>query len=229
MRNLLKSRLKKLVDESGKSPRAISMKATGKPDVVRDILGDRIADPGSLTLRRLAQTLGVDVAYLVGESDLRRKVGNNTTVGGLVPVRVVGYVQAGAFMELADHIPDGEGENVVAAVKDQEFPDLEPVAFEVVGDSINQVCQPGGYAICLNFAETGLQIRDGMWVVAERCRGNMIERTVKQVRRSTGGVELHPASTNPAHKPIRFPSAEPHEEVRVVAIVRRFLSPTLPL
>lgn len=228
MGNLLKSRIELLLSETTRKAAAISKAATGKPDTIRDIMRKGTI-PNAETIQNLAKEFGVDVAYLTGRSNLRHQTGSKTT-NGLVPVRLVGATQAGAFMEVAATSAFDDDPRWVAALKDEEFPDLELIAFEVVGDSINLKCEPGGFAICLPFAATGLQIKSGMWVIAERKQGDLVERTVKQVFQNGRGYELRPASTNKEWKPIRFPSADGrgHEEVTVVAIVRRFLGPPLP-
>lgn len=226
--NVLKSRLRGLVAKSGKTARALSIEATGKPDTIRDILRDKTQNPRSDTLQKIAAKLGTDMAYLTGAPAVRKPTGKSPATDGLVAARVVGSVQAGAFMEVRAATAYHDDTEYVASVRDRDFPNLIPVAFRVVGDSINKRCENGGYAICLPFAETGLQLKDGMWVVAERQIGDLVERTVKEVRQFGRRFELHPASTNPQHKPIKFPSADPSEEVRVVALVRRFIGPDLP-
>lgn len=229
MGNVLKSRLKALLAERNTSARAVSMKATGKPDTIRDIMRDRTDNPRTDTLEAIAAVLGTDISYLTGNAAARGSRATDTTKGGLVPARVVGLIQAGAFMEAVGHDVLEDDPQYVATVKDRDFPRLVPIAFQVVGDSIDKKVEAGGYVVCIPFADTGLQLKDGMWVVAERVRGDTVERTVKQVRLIGKRFELHPASNNPAHRPIRFPSAEAHEEVRVVALVRRFIGPLLPV
>ena len=228
MAKLLKERLKLLVRESGKTPRAISIEATGKPDAIRDVLRNKVVNARSDTIRLLAKTLKTTVGYLTGESDdpsPRKPLLNN----GVIAARVVGSVQAGAFMEIDSPSSYEDDPKWIPSIRDPRFPDLDPIAFEVLGDSIDLKCPHGGYAICLPFDKTGLQVKDGQWVVAERQRGDMIERTIKQVRRVEDRFELHPASSNKKWKPIRFPDAEPHEEVRIIAVVLRFLGPDLPI
>lgn len=226
--NLLKSRLKALIKERGTTARAVSIKATGKADAIRDILRAKSMNPRSDTLQKIAAELKADIAYLTGVSSVRNSGGKRTATDGLVRARVVGSAQAGAFMEVRAATVYREDDEFIATVRDREFPNLEPIAFEIVGDSINLKCEPGGYAVCVPFAETGLQLKEGMWVVAERQRGDLIERTVKEVHQAGRRFELWPASTNPEHEPIKFPSAEPSEEVRVVALVRRFIGGPLP-
>jgi len=228
MSKVLKSRLKMLVAASGKSVRELSMAATGKPDAIRDILRDKVKNPRSDTISNLAKALGTTAAYLTGETK-NEQPGGEEKGSGIVAARVVGSAQAGAFIEVDTTVFEVEP-RYIGTVRDESFPDIQPVAFEVIGDSIDKICQSGGYAICVPFGETGLQIKAGLWVVAERRRGDLVERTIKVVRRTiSGSFQLQPYSTNPAHKPITFPSAEPSEEVVIVAVVRRFQTPPLPL
>lgn len=225
MAKLLKERLLKLVEESGRSDRDVSMKATGKPDAVRDIMRDKVTSGRSDTVAKLARELHSHVGYLTGESDDPRPA--RELRADITAALVIGVTQAGAFMDIDTAVRfDPEW---VPTIQDPQFPHLQPVAYEVAGDSIDRVCLSGGHAICLPFADTGLSLRQGMWVIAERRLGALVERTVKQVHGRYGNFELRPSSTNPKHRPIRFPSAEPTEEVTVVAVVRRFLSPTLPI
>ncbi len=225
MGSVLIERLNSLLKASGMSARSVSMKATGKPDTIRDILRDQTKSPRAITVGRLAAVLGVDSAYLNGETDVPNPQANNRDI--LQPARVVGVVQAGAFMELeADNRFEIEPQ-WIPTIKDAEFPNVEQVAFEIAGDSVDKVCAAGGHAVCLPFADTGLLIKAGMYVVAQRTRGGLVELTIKRVEGTFGHYQLVPDSRNPKHKPITFPSAEPGEEVTIIALVRRFISPTL--
>lgn len=225
---VLTDRLKSLIKRSGKSAREVSIAATGKPDVVRDIIRGKVQSPRGKTLSELARVLGSNVGYLTGEARTPKRDG--AMQDGIVYARVLSIAQAGAFVEVSDlGEPDPADERRIATVADHRFPNLDPVAFEVAGDSINLRCEAGGFAVGFSFAETGLELRAGMWIVADRVRGSLVERTIKQVHGTKGHWELHPASTNPKHKPIRFPSAERHEEIVVIAVIRRFISPELPI
>jgi len=227
MSKVLKNRLKLLVDASGKSERELSIAATGKPDTLRDIFRNRVKNPRSDTITNLAKVLGTTASYLTGETKINHS-DKAEKDSAIIAARVVGSVQAGAFIEVDTTAFEVEP-RYIGTVRDESFPDIEPVAFEVIGDSIDKICQSGGYAICVPFGETGLLVKAGQWVVAERRRGDLVERTIKVVRRAiSGGFQLHPFSTNPIHKPITFPSAEPSEEVVIVAVVRRFQTPALP-
>lgn len=228
MPKVLKDQLKYAVenDPQGRKERAISVAVSGKPDLIRDILRGKVKNPRAETIHSLAKELGTTFERLTGHPSPADDVTDDTAAGGVVPVRVVGVVQAGAFMDPDDGHAYEHDTEYIGAARDRQFPGLELFAFRVIGDSIDKVCKDGGYALCVDFAETGLMHpRDGSFVVAERQRGGMVERTVKRVQRNGTGYELHPDSNNPKHRPIRFPSAEPSEEVRVIALVRWFQSP----
>lgn len=228
MAKLLKERLKTLLDETGQTARAVSMKATGKPDVVRDILRGKVTNARADTVIKLAQALNTTTGFLTGEMDLR--INPRDLNSDMITARVVGVAQAGAFMDIdAAVVGEHFDPEWVPTIRDPRFPDIEPIAFEVVGDSVDRVCRDGGHAICVPFDQTGLRLRPNMWVIAERRRDSLVERTVKQVKVVNGGYQLHPDSTNKKHQPITFPSAEPSEEVTVIAVVLRFLSPALPV
>lgn len=203
------------------------MEATGNPDAIRDIFRDKARSPSMTTIAAIARALKIPVSQLTQIGD-GETPGNGAAHNDLRLARVLGVAQAGTFVEVGTQV-DPDDVRHVPTVADQRFPGLEQVAFEIAGDSIDRKCGAGGYAVGVGFAASGLPLRAGMWVVADRVRGDLVERTIKRVEGAPGRWELHPASTNPKHKPIRFPSAEPHEEVVIIAVIRRFISPELPL
>lgn len=61
----------------------------------------------------------------------------------------------------------------------------------------------GDYVICVNYFEARTQLTDGDIVVVERRRGQMTERTCKELKIVADGYELWPRSSNPKFsKPI---------------------------
>lgn len=226
MSTALIQRLKTALEDKGRSARDVSLKATGQPDTLRDILRGKNTNPSASTLSAIERELGVNLEWPDGGAEQPRVDGRGRV--SVIYAQVIHAVQAGPFLPIDMEFADEDDPKVVPTVPDPAFPRLPLFAYLVRGDSIDRVCPAGGYAICVNFADTGLSVTPGMWVVAERQRGDLVERTVKQVRSGRNGkFELHPHSTNPAHKPIRFPSVERGEEVRVHALVRRFESATL--
>lgn len=226
MTETLIQRLKTALLDKGRSARDVSLKATGKPDAIRDILRGTNKNPAATVIRAIETELGVNLEWPEGGSGTPRVESKGRV--GVIYAKVIHAVQAGPFLPIDMEFDDDDDPKVVPVVPDKMFPRLQLFAYLVKGDSIDKICPAGGYAICVDFAATGLPIRAGMWVVAERMRGDLVERTVKKVVQGANGkFELHPFSTNPAHKPIRFPSAERSEEVKVHALVRRFEGPDL--
>lgn len=145
----------------------------------------------------------------------------------VVQVPVVGSAQAGTFMEI-DEALDGDTVDWVPTVEEKGAIREKLFAIRVFGDSIDQICPDGGHALCIKFGDLAGGLRPGIWVVADRLRGTLRERTIKKVVEAKRGVwELHPFSSNPKHKPIRFPSALKEETVEVSAVVYRFIGPAL--
>ncbi|GLK69211.1 XRE family transcriptional regulator [Hansschlegelia plantiphila] len=148
----------------------------------------------------------------------------------LVPTPVVGVTEAGAFREQSEFV---EFERVtIYEPRDAKFPHARQVAFDVEGDSMNDLkprpIMSGDRVIGIDFddLDNRVPIRDGMVVVVEQVRdgGHLREWSVKQVELYDDRIEFHPRSTNPRHKPIvvpRDPKADDGRMVRVMSLVRR--------
>lgn len=148
---------------------------------------------------------------------------------GIVPARVVGKVQAGAFLEIDD--TDQSEPITVYLPADDRYPNARVLVFDVAGDSMNAL-EPrpileGDQVIGLAFEDverfTGIQ--DKMVVVVERAAngGQLREWSVKQIELYPDRVEFHPRSTNKRHKPIVVPldfQADDGTTVQIVALMR---------
>lgn len=221
MANDLVERLKRAVKKDGRSPRAISQSATGNPDAIRDIYRHKAKSPKVETVLALSEELGVDL--IDHDGDYPHSL---PTANSVISVPMLGFIQAGAFMDREDLVLADDKPQFVGSVADDAFPNAKLFALKILGDSINLVCAEGGHAICVPFEETGLTPRNEMWVVVERSRGDLVERTIKRLHQEGRTLELRPASSNPRHKAISLkPSAD--QSVRIVALVRRFIGPTL--
>lgn len=143
-----------------------------------------------------------------------------------IAIPVVGKTEAGAFREVAEY-DDSEPEYVFDE-HDPEFPRARMLAFDVVGDSMNEAdppILPGARVVCVDFEDTGLPAVDGMIVVVERTQdsGQTREWSVKEVQAEADRTVFLPRSSNKRHKPIVLldnPDADPGEQVRVLALVR---------
>lgn len=145
-----------------------------------------------------------------------------------VPARrvpIVGVVEAGAFRPVDWFAEADLGEVVVDSVPGSG----RAFAFKVAGDSMDLAgIGPDSTVVCLDPWSENLELGDGDVVVVERTinGGHTRELTCKELVIGDNGPELHPRSSNPRHKPLRFPgdadlSSEtgPEHEVRIVGLV----------
>ena len=137
-------------------------------------------------------------------------------------VPVVGAVQAGYWLA-ADEVMD-EPIGVLPTVKDPSFPHLPRFAYKVVGDSFDRHVRDGGYAICVRWADTGLELRNGLAVIAQQSRDGFLQQTLKEVQGAAGNWRLVPRSTNPKHQPLELHGAD---QVEVIALVLHVINPML--
>lgn len=147
--------------------------------------------------------------------------------GRLVPVTVVGPVQAGAFIPI-DEFDQSEPE-IFYEPADPDFPRARRTAFDVIGDSMNRLeptpILPGSRVIGVNYEDIGIPLRDKMVVVVqqERDGGHLREWSVKQIELLDEEIVFHPRSSNPRHKPIVVPrNLKPDDgrQVQILALVR---------
>lgn len=184
---------------------------------------------------RLAEAVGKTKLWLL-EGIEPDEVGLSASAR-LVPVAIAGTVEAGTFREV-DEYDQSEGSRIVLPIDDR-FPKARQVAFEVSGDSMNDLrprpIMPGDRLITVAYDDIDgeVALRDGMVVVVERTRdgGHTREWSVKQIELYEDRVEFHPRSTNPRHRPIvvnRDHSADDGTTVQIIGLVRRIVN-DLPL
>lgn len=184
---------------------------------------------------RLAQAIGKSKLWLLEGIEPDEIEASPTT--RLVPVAIAGTVEAGTFREV-DEFDQSERQQIVLPVDDR-FPSARQVAFDVSGDSMNDLkprsIMPGDRVISVAYDDIDgeIALRDGMVVVVERTRdgGHTREWSIKQIELYEDRVEFHPRSTNPRHKPIvvsRDHSADDGTTVQIVGLVRRIVN-DLPL
>lgn len=177
------------------------------------------------TAMRYAQAFGCGAVWLM--TGREAGAGERLSLGPLHPVDfnesvpVVGVAQAGTWIDAHDVMQEPLGH--ISTVRDERFPGLEHISYRVQGDSFDQFVRDGGHVICVRWAETGLELKAGMTVVAEQSRdGGLIQRTIKTVEGGPGNWRLAPRSSNPRHKPLVFKEGD---HVEVVALVVQFISP----
>ncbi|WP_245259729.1 S24 family peptidase [Methylopila sp. 73B] len=171
------------------------------------------------------------IATYLGEAAPLPSSGSELTLfeGDLIPVRVVGVVEAGAFREANEFV---EVEHVtIYEPRDPKFPRARLFALDVDGDSMNDLkprpILEGDRVICVDFDDLGgrVPIQNGMVVVVEQTRdgGHLREWSVKQVEWHDDETWFCPRSTNPKHKPIKVKrdyAADDGREVRLMGLVR---------
>lgn len=152
--------------------------------------------------------------------------GEQQAITPLVPpigIPIVATVEAGVFRRV-DMVYDTGDERSIAASRDPRFPHVRHMAFRVAGDSMNlRGIQPGDVIVAVDWAGSGVELKEGQIVVVERLRfaGQEKEITVKEVRLRKDGIDLVPRSTNPAHEPLFVPWANLDDgtEISIVALV----------
>lgn len=115
---------------------------------------------------------------------------------------VVGIAKAGAFMDVS--ISDFENNEEISVARDPRFPRAEQYALKVAGDSMNKMFNDGSYVICVNWADSGMELRPDMCLHIERHQSPLVEVTLKRYATRSGKRYLDPQSTNAIHKPIEI-------------------------
>lgn len=175
--------------------------------------------------RKYARKFGVRTEWLLygeGEMSTDGSSVSETTIAGLP---LLGTIQAGHWLEIS--FADGGGDlEMVPVASDPRFPRAKQYALKVVGDSMDREFPDGSIVTCVDFAESGLALADGMMVHVERHRGGgqLVEATLKVVERRNGKYYLAPRSSNAKH--VAFPAdGTPDTEVLVKGVVTGGWSP----
>lgn len=177
------------INELGWSMKEASTKAQLGETWVRDTL-KRDKDPTQRNLTKIKAALGI----------LHVEQPSGVDVNHL---QVMGRAQAGAFLDVSmiDDVMDRE---VIQVARDLRYPRARQYALLVVGDSMNKLFDDGSYVTCVDWAESGLGLRQGMCLHVERHNGALIEVTIKSLDLQDDQWVLKPLSSNPVHKPIRL-------------------------
>lgn len=200
------SRIEKRLKELGLSASKASKNAGLGESFIRD-LKRKNGHPSVKNLEKLAIALDVDVAELLGSSAELPVVG----------LRVEGIIEAGNFRDISLE-DQTEDKPMIHVAKDPRFPHARQYALLVSGDSMDKLFAPGSYVTCVEFADSGLEISDGLIVHVERERAGLRETTLKVVENGDGRVMLAPRSTNSRHKPIEV-NGDPDTEIRIRGVV----------
>jgi len=137
-------------------------------------------------------------------------------------VPVVGEVAAGLWRDVNDFVDISH--SILSAV-DARWPAHSVCAYKVVGESINLKAGDGDHVIVLSHDQAPRCLRSGDWVVVERTRHDLRERTVKLAKQGPSGEwELWPHSTDPRYKEPVILGAHDGEVIELVGFVLEFVS-----
>lgn len=226
------NRLEQRISELGWSKAELARRSGITYDSINKYMRGDIDNPRGNVMAKLAQTIDKPLLWLRDgiEMDTLSEV---LTPVSISTVRVAGTVEAGTFREVDEF---DQSENVEIAVpKDERFPHARQIAFNVSGDSMNDLkprpILPGDRAICVAYEDVAddATLRDGMVVVVERTRdgGHTREWSIKQVELYEDRTVFAPRSTNPKHKPIvikRDIEADDGTRVEIIGLVRRVIN-----
>lgn len=163
---------------------------------------------------------------LTGRGDMP----NNSVVHHEMPVAglpLLGSIQAGHWLEIT-FADEGAETEMVQVASDPRFPFARQYALRVVGDSMDLDYPDGSIVTCVDFAESGLALVEGMTVHVERQRagGQLIEITLKTVERRNGDMYLVPRSSNPRYTAFAVNGSSSDTEIVVRGVVTGGWRPT---
>ena len=161
----------------------------------------RLADEHRQTIKKqmdkpsLPQDWAEKLAPLLGTTSRHLIFGPDQGGMPVTAVRLRGETAAGRWFEVDDFsIDDADMVPVVPG----KFSDKEQFAYKVVGNSMELArIYAGDYVICVPYWAYRSTITDGDIAVVERARGQLTERTCKQLILRNGGFELRARSNDP--------------------------------
>jgi SOS-response transcriptional repressor LexA len=210
----LQKRVRIRMDMLGMNALQTAKKAGLGDSFVRDILRGKTRSPNSDNLAKLALALETTVDWFYGSSDEDKPLARVPEISGL---DVMGTIQAGNWVDRS-LVDEHEEHEIIPVARDPRFPHAKQYALAVIGDSMDKEYPEGCYVTCVDYWDSGLQLRDGLIVHVERHNGPLVEMTLKAVETIDGEKMLVPRSNNPRHKPIK-PEGDGGTDVLVKGIV----------
>lgn len=146
---------------------------------------------------------------------------------GIAGLPLLGNIQAGHWLETT-FADEGAEREMLPVARDLRFPHAKQYALRVVGDSMDLDFPDGSVVTCVDFAESGLALTEGMTIHVERQRGGgqLVEITLKFVERRRGEFVLVPRSSNTKYQAFPMSSNGHDTEVFVRGIVTGGWRPT---
>jgi SOS-response transcriptional repressor LexA len=224
MESPLQQNVRKLLDQRGLNAYRAAKEAGLGDSFVRDILRGKTRSPSAEHLGKLANVLKTTVEDL--QAGAPRPAPPEPATVDVTGLEVVSEVNAGTWREVTILDEPHEPE-IIPATRDPRFPRARQYALRVRGDSMDEEFADGSYVTCVDFWDSGVHLRDGLFVHVERMKagGQIVEITIKAVETIDGKVYLSPRSKNPKWKPILIDGDE-DTEVKVRGLVTGGWKPT---
>lgn len=200
------------------SRRGASLRAGLNEHFLRDLISGKVREPKTENLASIADVIGVPLgalfdalglsANVIEYSDdyVTKRTKHVWTESARTPLirkpragelSVRHRVQAGMWLEDDDFTADSVTGPAISA--DPRYPD--PQWLEIVaGDSMDMEAPEGSFAHVVGHEGIDREPRNGeLWIVrrVRHLGGALSERSIKQVRKTNGKVELWPRSSNP--------------------------------
>jgi transcriptional regulator with XRE-family HTH domain len=197
---------------------AAGVSATG----LRDILSGKIGSTTVERLEKIAKALDIPIRRFFDTEAIIVPGNHDIDIVRSQALRVVGSVQAGAWLEELPFDMDPEPETIPVSPDPRFDPALPQYALRVRGESMNEIFQDGDFACCVD-VETYRSWRtdDLAVVVRSRDQGALWEATIKQVViKDAETIELWPRSTDPRYKtPLVLRADDGDAEIRLKSLV----------
>lgn len=201
---------KKVVQAAGMSL-AEASRRMGLPSDALSKVGRKDRDLTVIEMAQLAELTRAEFFNPLLEDGLRPRY-----------VKVVGEVAAGLWRDVnRHHVEDNE----FIALVDARWPKEAIFGWTVRGESINRKAADGDRVVGLMLEYAPRSIQTGDWVIVDRIKLDLCERTVKRAKRlDDGSWELWPDSFSPEFQEPLLLGEHDNEVVLVVAFVLDFVS-----
>ena len=216
------NRIVELIDENGTSEAKLCTDAGLGDSYIRLVRSGKNKSGGTLkAAQKLALVLGVEVTEIfdVGARSPTSPERKETAQATAEHIFIVGSVKAGAWSE------EEEPQEMVSL--GLAFPGIPTpqFAFKVEGKSMNRHALPGMYWVCHKYDDPNNDPVSGHFVVIERRKDQLLERTVKKlVIRANNTIEFWPDSYDERWQKPYIPDGSADETYSIVARARIVLS-----
>lgn len=191
MRTVTPQELEEAIETSEWTAASLALAIDRDKDYIRDFLVGRKKSLKAGDLEKILDKLGRPLTM--------QEVGLEND---LPTMQVLGTIKAGAWIET--YMLDQDDQRSIPVGRDQRFPYARQYALAVSGDSMDLEAPDGSFVICVDFPESGLELKAGLIAHIESIEVDKSETTLKQIAIEDGQVCLVPRSSNPVYKAIKL-------------------------